>query len=113
MFSSRKRSRPPDRRPKCRLEASQTDPLPVKPFLRQLLVNARKPIVLIVDGHPTHRAKSVAKFVAEQAGMLELFFLPPYSPELNPDEYVWNDLKSQCTGRKVINSLTQLRQMIV
>jgi transposase len=45
--------------------------------------------------------------------MLELFFLPPYSPELNPDEYVWNDLKSQCTGRKVINSLTQLRQMIV
>ena len=82
-------------------------------FLRRLLVNATKPIFLIVDGHPTHRAKSVAKFVAEQADMLELFFLPPYSPELNPDEYVWNDLKSQCTGRKVINSLTQLRQMIV
>lgn len=82
-------------------------------FLRRLLVNATKPIFLIVDGHPTHRAKSVAKFVAERADMLELFFLPPYSPELNPDEYVWNDLKSQCTGRKVINSLTQLRQMIV
>ena len=82
-------------------------------FLRRLLVNATKPIFLIVDGHPTHRAKSVAKFVAEQADMLELFFLPPYSPELNPDEYVWNNLKSQCTGRKVINSLTQLRQMIV
>jgi hypothetical protein len=32
--------------------------------------------LIIVDGHPTHRAKSVAKFVAEQAGMLELFFLP-------------------------------------
>src|ERR1700739_2049668 len=82
-------------------------------FLRRLLVNATKPIFLIVDGHPTHRAKSVAKFVAQQAGRLQLFFLPPYSPELNPDEYVWNDLKSQCTGRKVISSLTQLRQMIV
>ncbi len=41
-------------------------------FLGRLLVNASKPIVLIVDGHPTHRAKSVAKFVAEQAGMIEL-----------------------------------------
>ena len=82
-------------------------------FLRRLLVNATKPIFLIVDGHPTHRAKSVARFVAQQAGRLQLFFLPPYSPELNPDEYVWNDLKSQCTGRKVISSLTQLRQMIV
>ena len=37
-------------------------------FLRRLLVNATKLIFLIVDGHPTHRAKSVAKFVAEQAG---------------------------------------------
>ena len=60
-----------------------------------------------------HRASSVARFVAEQAGMLALFFLPPNAPELSPDEYVWNDLKSQCTGRKVINSPTQLRQMIV
>ena len=82
-------------------------------FLRRLLVNATKPIFLIVDGHPTHWAKSVAKFVAQQAGRLQLFFLPPNSPALNPDEYVWNDLKSQCTGRKVISSLTQLRQMIV
>ena len=63
-------------------------------FLRRLLVNATQPIFVIVDGHPTHRARSVARFVAEQAGMLALFFLPPYAPELNPDEYVWNDLKS-------------------
>jgi hypothetical protein len=40
--------------------------------------------VKLIDGHPTHRAKSVAGFAAEQAGMLELFFLPPDSPELNP-----------------------------
>jgi transposase len=82
-------------------------------FLKRLLVNATKPIFLIVDGHPTHKAKSVAKFVASRAGKLALFFLPPYSPELNPDELVWNDLKGQCTGRKVITSPTQLRQMII
>jgi hypothetical protein len=45
--------------------------------------------------------------------MLELFFLPLDSPELNPNKYVRNDLKSQCTWRRVINALTQLRQMIV
>jgi transposase len=42
-----------------------------------------------------------------------LYFLPPYSPELNPDELVWNDLKSHGTGRKLTTSLTQLRQMVV
>jgi hypothetical protein len=42
-----------------------------------------------------------------------LFFLPPYSPELNPDELVWNDLKSHGTGRKLITPLAQLRQMVV
>ncbi len=82
-------------------------------FLRRLLVNAAAPIFLIVDGHPTHRAKSVARFVAEQHGRLALFHLPPYSPELNPDELVWNDLKNHGTGRRLITSPEQLRKTIV
>jgi transposase len=82
-------------------------------FLKRLLVNATTPIFVIVDGHPTHRAKSVARFVAAQEGQLALFFLPPYSPELNPDEYVWNDLKAHGTGRQMITSLGQLRQTIL
>jgi transposase len=82
-------------------------------FVRRLLVNASAPIFMVVDGHPTHRAKSVARFVAEQAGRLALFHLPPYSPELDPDELVWNVLKNHGTGRKLITSLAQLRQMII
>ncbi len=82
-------------------------------FLRRLLVNATAPIFLIVDGHPTHRAKSVARFVAEQHGRLALFHLPPYSPELNPDELVWNNLKNHGTGRRLITSPEQLRKTIV
>jgi len=82
-------------------------------FLKRLLINASAPVFVIADGHPTHRAKSVARFVAAQAGKLALYFLPPYSPELDPDELVWNDLKSHSTGRKLIASLTQLRQMVV
>jgi len=57
-------------------------------FLKRLLVNATTRVFVIVDGHPTHRAKSVARFVATSGGKLTLFLLPPYSPELNPDEYV-------------------------
>ena len=82
-------------------------------FLKRLLVNASAPIFLIVDRHPTHQAKSVARFVAEQNGMLALFFLPPYSPELNPDELAWNSLKNHGTGRKLITSATQLRGLII
>ena len=82
-------------------------------FLKRLLINAPAPVFVIVDGHPTHRAKSVARFVAAQLGKLALFFLPPYSPELNPDELVWNDLKTHGTGRKLIISPAQLRQVII
>jgi len=82
-------------------------------FLKRLLVNATTPSFVIVDGYPMHRAKSVARFVATSEGRLRLFVLPPYSPELNPDQYVWNDLKSHGIGRKLITSLAQLRPTIM
>jgi transposase len=82
-------------------------------FLKRLLVNAPGPIYLIVDGHPSHKAKCVREFVEEQDGKLKIFLLPSYSPELNPDEYVWNDLKNNCLGRKVITSKSQLRKQII
>jgi hypothetical protein len=57
-------------------------------FLQRLIKGAKQPVFLIVDGHSTHRAVKVKKFVASTKGMLRLFFLPPYSPEINPDESV-------------------------
>jgi transposase len=55
-----------------------------------------------VDGHPTHKSAAVRRFVESTAGVLRLFILPPYSPQLNPDEFVWNDLKTHGVGRKAI-----------
>jgi len=81
-------------------------------FLRRLLHNADHPIFLIVDGHPSHRAKRVSEFVAATSGRLRLFFLPGYSPELNPDEQVWNDLKNNGLGRMVITGPDQLRKQV-
>ena len=64
-------------------------------FLKRLIHNAGRPIFLVVDGHPSHRAKIVAQFVELTEGRLRLFFLPGYSPELNPDEFVWKYVKHQ------------------
>ncbi len=49
-------------------------------FLKRLLVNAATPIFVVVDGHPTHRAKSAARFVAAQEGQLACSFCRPIRP---------------------------------
>ncbi|TKD37246.1 transposase, partial [Azotobacter chroococcum] len=56
-----------------------------------------------VDGHPVHKARLVRAFVEEQAGRLKLFYLPPYSPQLNPDEQVWRHVKRSVSRRLVQN----------
>jgi transposase len=81
-------------------------------FLKRLIHNAERPIFLIVDGHPSHKAKMVARFVESLNGRLRLFFLPPYSPELNPDECAWNDLKNNHIGRKFISGPDELKREI-
>ena len=57
-----------------------------------------------------HKAKKVSEFVKEKAyGRLSIFFLPPYSPDLNPDEWVWNNVKNDRIGRSVIMSADDLK----
>jgi transposase len=58
-------------------------------FCKRLLHDTDRPVFLVVDGHPTHRSRAVKEFVAATNGRLRLFLLPGYSPELNPDEWVW------------------------
>ena len=82
-------------------------------FLRRLLHNADRPTFVIVDGHPAHKAIAVRKFVDSLNGALRLFLLPPYSPELNPDERVWNDLKNNSVGRKPLTDLASLKTAVV
>ncbi|MFH1241569.1 MAG: IS630 family transposase [Pseudomonadota bacterium] len=82
-------------------------------FLKRLIHNADRMIFLIVDGHPAHRAKSVARYAASVKKHLRLFSLPPYSPELNPDEWVWNHLKNHGIGRQIIESKNQLKRAVM
>lgn len=79
-------------------------------FLKALLESVPGKIYLIVDGHPVHRSKKVKEFVEEHSeGRLKLFFLPPYSPDLNPDEWVWNNVKNDRIARSVIMSKDDLK----
>jgi transposase len=64
-------------------------------FLRAFLRHRPRPVFLVLDRHPTHRAGVVAQFVQAQRGRLELHFLPGYAPDLNPDEFVWNHLRQK------------------
>ncbi len=60
-----------------------------------MIVGMDRKIFLIVDGHPTHKAKLVKSFIEENTEKIELFFLPAYSPELNPDELAWSHVKTK------------------
>jgi transposase len=50
-------------------------------------------VFLILDRHPVHRSKKVTELVQRRSEQIELFFLPAYSPELNPDELLNNATK--------------------
>jgi transposase len=69
-------------------------------FLKHLVAHAKgKKVFLIVDQHPAHKAKMVKQWLDLHHQTIEMYFLPGYSPELNPDEYLNHDLKAQ-TVRK-------------
>jgi transposase len=84
-------------------------------FIKRLLHGSERMIFLIVDGHPTHKAKSVIKFIESEPIKKRfcLFYLPPYSPELNPDERVWNDLKNNAVGKKAITAPDQMHSAVI
>ena len=67
--------------------------------LLRLTRKARRKVFLIVDGHPVHKARSVSRWLAEHREQIRIFFLPTYSPELNPDELLNQDVKTNALGR--------------
>jgi putative transposase len=62
-------------------------------FLRHLLRHVHGRIIVVWDNINPHKAVSVKRFVQDHRDRLSVEHLPPYSPELNPDEWVWRYLK--------------------
>jgi transposase len=82
-------------------------------FIKRLLHGVDRMVFLIVDGHPAHKARCVTRFIKSVKDRFRLFFLPPYSPELNPDERVWNDLKNNAVGRQTVSSSSDLHRAVI
>jgi transposase len=71
-------------------------------FLQHLIRHAKgRKVFLIADGHPVHRAKAIKEWLKERPKEIELFYLPAYSPDRNPDELLNQELKATVykTGR--------------
>jgi transposase len=81
-------------------------------FIRRLLIGCENKIFLIVDRGPAHIAKKTKEFVAGLEGRLRLFYLPPYSPDRNPDELVWKHLKADTVGRTSITSFDDFKEKV-
>jgi transposase len=69
-------------------------------FLRRLIRQAKRKIFLIWDRHPVHEAAAVDRWLQGHAARIEVFPLPTYSPELNPGEYLNQDVKTNAVRRR-------------
>jgi transposase len=81
-------------------------------FLQRLMRRAQQPIFLVVDGHPVHKAKLVREYVEQQNGRLRLILLPPYSPQLNPDEQVWGYVKPR-VAKQIPATKQDLKRLVL
>jgi transposase len=77
-------------------------------FCKMLVADAGRPVFLIMDNSQVHRARILKAHAEQSNGMLTLFFLPPYSPDLNPDEWVWKNVKHDNLGRASVKSESEL-----
>ena len=69
----------------------------------RLVKGSKQMIFLILDGHPVHKSKAVKKWFEENKKLIEIYLLPAYSPELNPDEYLNQDIKQYSRKRRPEN----------
>jgi len=91
--------------------AESFNALTFKDFLYQMIeihFQIKKKIYLIVDNARWHHAKILQDFLEKHKDRLVLWFLPPYSPELNPQERVWRHTRRKATHNKYFNDLNEL-----
>lgn len=69
-------------------------------FLKRLVKHSRRNVYLIVDRHPVHRSGKVQQWLESHRKAMRMILLPGYSPELNPDELLNQDVKTNAVGRQ-------------
>jgi transposase len=81
-------------------------------ILKNFTKGLNRPCFFILDGHPAHRAKTVSQFIQATKGKIELHFLPPYAPDLNPDEFVWQHIKQHGLSKRPLRKNESLARRV-
>jgi transposase len=81
--------------------------------LKDFMKGRKKPIFIITDGHPVHKSKKVTDFIKANKEKVQLYLLPPYAPDLNPDELVWNQMRNMGTSKKPLKQGESLKARAV
>ena len=82
-------------------------------FMKRLIKDAARKVYLILDNLKVHHAKVVRRWLDEHPDEIEVFYLPAYSPELNPDEYLNCDLKAGVHSRPPARTNKDLKDKVV
>ncbi|HBG95047.1 MAG TPA: hypothetical protein DDY14_06925 [Chromatiaceae bacterium] len=83
-----------------------------KVLLKQLIKGRDRPLILIVNRASFHRSKMVRIFIWRHRRQIRLCYLPAYSPERNPDEHVWEEIKDKRLGRQPIKNKRDLKKRV-
>lgn len=103
----------PSGRMRFRLEKRRINSGVMIEFLGQLMKShRRRKIAVVMDQAPCHISKKIRAFV-DAKNNLEVFYIPPYSPELNPDEKVWRHLKHVSLKNHQAQNKNQLSRMVL
>ena len=81
-------------------------------FPKDFRKTRRGRVCLVVDGHPSHHARLVREYAQGTQGRLELHFIPPYAPDLNPDGFVWQYAKTNGVSKKPLRKNESLKQRV-
>jgi transposase len=82
-------------------------------FLQKLIEGAPRKVLLIADGLRAHKTPEVEAWVAERQDRIALFYLPAYSPEMNPVEYLNNDLKERVNATGLPDDRPALHERVL
>jgi transposase len=78
-------------------------------FLKALKAHLKQPLLIVLDGLRAHKSKLVREYLDSTNGHIQIAFLPPYAPDLNPVEYLWAWLKRHALANFCPNDLGELQ----
>ncbi|MCD7920444.1 MAG: IS630 family transposase [Clostridiales bacterium] len=78
-------------------------------FMERLIKDAGRKVYLILDNLRVHHSKKATQWATDHSNQIALFYLPPYSPEYNPDEYLNHDLKQSIGTREQVKNANELQ----